>query len=57
MATRCRGTGDDSKSDANSEAPANLKNTAKSCGVGLGGINVEGSDGCYAGEAGALSDY
>lgn len=41
VATRCRGAGDDSKSDSNSKAPANLEDTAEGCGIGLGGIDVE----------------
>ena len=55
VATRCRGAGDDSESDTNSKAPADLKDTAESCGIGLGSIDVEGGNGCYAREAGALS--
>lgn len=51
VATRCRAAGNDSKRDAHSEAPADLEDTAESRGIGLGGINVEGSDGCYAREA------
>lgn len=54
VTTRRRGTGDDSKSDTDCKAPANLKDTAEGCGIGLGGINVEGSDGCYSRKAGAL---
>ena len=55
MATGCRGTGDDSKSDADSKAPADLKDAPEGCGIGLLGIEVEGSDGCYAGKAGPQS--
>lgn len=55
MTTGCRGTGDDRKSDTNSKAPSNLEDTAEGCGIGLGCIDVEGSDSCYAGEAIALS--
>lgn len=55
MTARRRGTGDDGKGDTDGEAPANLEDTAESCGARLVGINIEGSDGCYAGEAGALS--
>ena len=51
VATRCRGTGYDSKSDTNSKAPADLENIAKGRGIGLGSIEVERGDGCYAGEA------
>ena len=51
VATRCRCTGYDSKSDTNSKAPADLENTAEGCGIGLGGIEVEGGDSCYAGKA------
>ena len=54
VATRCRSTGDDSKSDTNSKPPANLKDAAEGCGIWLLSINVEGSDGCNAGEAGLL---
>lgn len=53
--TRCRGAGDDGESDSDSKAPANLKDTAEGGRIGLGSIDVEGSDGCYAGEAGVLS--
>ena len=55
MTTGCRGTGDDRKSDTNSKAPSDLEDAAEGCGTGLGRINVEGSDSCYAGEAGVLS--
>ena len=55
VATRCRGTGYNSKSDTNSKAPADLENTAKGCDIGLGGIDVEGGDGSYAREADPLS--
>ena len=55
VTTRCGGTGDDSKSNANSEAPADLEDTAEGCGIGLGGVEVKGTDGCYAREANALS--
>ncbi len=55
VTTRCRGAGDDGKSDTNSKAPSDLKDTTESCGIGLSGIYIERSDGCYAGEAGAMS--
>ena len=55
VATRCRGTGYNSKSDTNRKAPADLENTAEGCGIGLGSIEVERGDGCYAGEADPLS--
>ena len=57
VTTGCRSTGDDSKSDADSKAPANLKDASEGCRIGLLSINIEGSDGCYAGEAGLLSVY
>ena len=53
--TGSRGTGDDSKSNTDSETPADLEDAAEGCGVGLRSINVEGSDGCYAGETEPLS--
>ena len=55
VATGCGGTGDDSKSDTDGKAPADLEDAAKGCRIGLCSINVEGSDGCYAGEAGPMS--
>lgn len=55
MTARCRGTGNDGKSYTNSKAPTDLKGTAVGCGIGLGGVDGEGSDACYAGEACALS--
>lgn len=55
VTTRCRGTGDDSKSNTNRKAPADLKDTTECCRIRLRGIDVEGSDGCYAGKAGAQS--
>lgn len=57
MTARCRGAGNDGEGDTDGEAPANLEDTAEGCGTGLVGIDVERSDGCYAGEAGALSVY
>ncbi len=51
VTTRRRGTCDDSESDTDSKAPANLKDVAEGCRIGFSCINVEGSDGCYAGEA------
>ena len=55
VTTRGRGTCDDSESDTNSKAPANLKDIAEGCRIGFSCINVEGSDGCYAGEAASPS--
>ena len=49
------GTGDDSKSDTDSETPADLEDAAEGRRIGLLGIYVEGSDGCYAGETESLS--
>ena len=53
--TRSRGTGDDSKSNTDSETPADLEDVAERCRIGLLSIYVEGSDGCYAGETESLS--
>ena len=50
------GTGDDSKRNTNSETPAYLEDAAEGCGIRLRGIQVEGSDGCYAGETVSLSE-
>ena len=55
VATGCRGTGDDSKSNTDSKAPADLKDVAEGCRIGLLSIDVEGSDGCYARETEPLS--
>ena len=55
MATRCRGTGDDGKCNTDSKAPANLKDAAERCWIGLLSIEVEGSDGRYSREADSLS--
>lgn len=55
MTTGCRGAGDDRESDTDSKAPSYLEDAAEGCGTGLGRIDVEGGDSCYAGEAGALS--
>ena len=51
VTTGSRGAGDDSKSDTNSKSPTDLKDTAKCCGIGVRGIQIEGGDGCYAREA------
>ena len=51
VTTGSRGAGNDSKSDTNSKAPTDLKDTAKSCGIGVRGIQIEGGYGCYAREA------
>ena len=48
--TGSRGTGDDSKSNTDSETPADLEDAAEGCGIGLLSIYVEGSDSRYAGE-------
>lgn len=55
VATGCRGTGDDRKGDINSKAPTDLKDAAEGRGIRLRSIYIEGSDGCYAGEAGPTS--
>ena len=51
MTTGSRGAGNNSKSDTNSKPPTDLKDTAKGCGIGVLGIQIEGGDGCYAREA------
>ena len=51
VTTGRRGAGDNSKSDTNSKAPTDLKDAAKGCGIRVLGIEIEGGDGCYAGEA------
>ena len=55
VSTGSRGTGDDSKSNTDSEPPADLKDAAESCRIRLLGIEVEGSDGCYARKTESLS--
>ena len=51
VTTGSRGAGNDSKSDTNSKAPTDLKDTAKGCDIGVLGIQIERGDGCYAREA------
>ena len=53
--TGSRGTGDDSKSNTDSETLADLEDAAEGCRIGLLSIDVEGSDSCYAGETESLS--
>ena len=57
VTARGRGTGDDSKCDTNSKAPTDLKDAAKGSGIRLSGIEIEGSDGCDAGESNTVSVY
>ena len=52
--TGSRGTGDNSKSNADSESPADLEDAAEGCRIRLRSIGIEGSDGCYAGETESL---
>ena len=48
--TGSRSTGDDSKSNTDSETPTDLEDAAEGCRIRLLSVYVEGSDGCYAGE-------
>ena len=55
VSTGSGGTGDDSKSDTDSETPADLEDAAEGCRIGLLSVYIEGCDGCYARETESLS--